>query len=166
MATNVGNEVNSTRDAVLWLWTAHNKVNRRLSGDVAEDPEHPKIQFPPVSACPTCQSKDETSGEIVWDQDLVLKYLHQFYGRENIIKPPQPYSADQNHSLNNSAMVNNFNVSINEQWNFQWFTNTDISLCLSLYLVSAFLLVIIFLLFRQRRRRRKSQPNRFQASYA
>lgn len=36
--------VTSKDDAVLWLWNSHNEVNKRLSGDVTEDPEHKKIQ--------------------------------------------------------------------------------------------------------------------------
>ncbi|KAG8201687.1 hypothetical protein JTE90_012752 [Oedothorax gibbosus] len=107
MAANVENEVNTTRDAVLWLWQAHNKVNLRLSGDDTEDPEHPKIQFPSAKACSECQSKDETSGDIVWNHDLVLKYLQRFYGSESIVKAPLPFPHEKSGSYKNSAMGSN-----------------------------------------------------------
>lgn len=40
--------VTNKDDAVLWLWSAHNEVNKRLAGDETEDPEFPKVQFPTV----------------------------------------------------------------------------------------------------------------------
>lgn len=44
-------------EAVLWLWAAHNQVNRRLAGDSTEDPEFPKIQFPNSDSCPLCHQQ-------------------------------------------------------------------------------------------------------------
>lgn len=36
--------VTSKDEAILWLWKAHNDVNKRLSGDLTEDPDHKKLQ--------------------------------------------------------------------------------------------------------------------------
>ena len=41
-------------DAVLWLWEAHNVVNKRLRGSVSSDPVHPKTMFPSYQVCPFC----------------------------------------------------------------------------------------------------------------
>ena len=43
-------------DAVLWLWEAHNRVNRRLAKDISSDPLYPKTLFPSPNHCPYCYS--------------------------------------------------------------------------------------------------------------
>lgn len=47
--------VTSKDDAVVWLWSSHNEVNKRLAGDATEDADHPKIQFPSADMCPECR---------------------------------------------------------------------------------------------------------------
>ncbi|GFY71028.1 sulfhydryl oxidase 1 [Trichonephila inaurata madagascariensis] len=116
MAENVENEVSTSREAVLWLWEAHNKVNHRLSGDVTEDPKYPKIQFPSSYACPKCQMKDSKNDEITWDKDLVLQFLHKFYDRKNILTLEEDRVQDSNPAkenllTNNSAMGIEFILS-------------------------------------------------------
>lgn len=71
--------VTSKDQAVLWLWNAHNEVNERLAGDVTEDDNHPKIQFPAEEHCRVCRKK---SGE--WDKTEVLEFLRRHYGNNNI----------------------------------------------------------------------------------
>ncbi len=46
----------SAEGAVLWLFRTHNRVNKRLSGDLTEDPQRPKIQFPAPAICEKCWS--------------------------------------------------------------------------------------------------------------
>ncbi|XP_053685142.1 sulfhydryl oxidase 1 [Sabethes cyaneus] len=85
--------VTSKDDAVLWLWSSHNEVNRRLSGDITEDPDHPKIQFPMVEACPECRKHKLTNhhnhqqytlgDEQEWNLIEVLRFLKRVYGVEN-----------------------------------------------------------------------------------
>ena len=41
-------------DAVLWLWEAHNLVNKRLTGSISSDPVYPKTMFPSYQVCPYC----------------------------------------------------------------------------------------------------------------
>lgn len=41
-------------DAVLWLWEAHNVVNKRLKDSVSSDPIYPKVMFPSYRVCPFC----------------------------------------------------------------------------------------------------------------
>lgn len=43
---NMTQQVSTRLGSVLWLWTVHNIVNRRLAGSLTEDPSFPKIQFP------------------------------------------------------------------------------------------------------------------------
>ncbi|XP_055627982.1 sulfhydryl oxidase 1-like [Toxorhynchites rutilus septentrionalis] len=85
--------VTSKDDAVLWLWASHNEVNRRLAGDATEDPEHPKIQFPPAEVCPLCRKTLLTNhhnhqqytldGGNEWDLLQVLAFLKNMYNFAN-----------------------------------------------------------------------------------
>ncbi|XP_039763623.1 sulfhydryl oxidase 2-like isoform X1 [Pararge aegeria] len=72
-------DVKDNNKAVLWLWISHNEVNLRLTGDVTEDPKHPKIQFPSVTECPECR-QDRGA----WNLPVVYDYLQRIYGANNI----------------------------------------------------------------------------------
>ena len=41
-------------DAILWLWEAHNVVNKRLIYTISSDPLYPKVIFPSYRVCPFC----------------------------------------------------------------------------------------------------------------
>lgn len=71
--------VTSKDQAVLWLWSAHNEVNERLAGDVTEDKNHPKIQFPAEDHCHVCRKKN---GE--WDKTEVLEFLRRHFGNDHV----------------------------------------------------------------------------------
>lgn len=86
---SVSSPFNRTRDFVLWLWTAHNKVNERLMKEEASlgtgDPKFPKSIWPAKQLCPSChlsqnQKRDENS-QIDWDHDEVFKFLVSYYGK-------------------------------------------------------------------------------------
>lgn len=74
MALETLPSVRTPEDTVLWLWRAHNRANKRLSGDASEDPHYPKQQFPPSSVCPKCRT---TSGE--FEEAEVLRFLTEYY---------------------------------------------------------------------------------------
>ncbi|KAJ8300554.1 hypothetical protein KUTeg_022073, partial [Tegillarca granosa] len=95
MASSLGDEVTNHRDAVLWLWRAHNKANKRLHGDKSEDPKHPKIQFPPKSMCPSCYFSDDDPSDIKWN-------AKQFYRKSGILDLPdkKDISAENNSNSN------------------------------------------------------------------
>lgn len=71
--------VTSKDQAALWLWSAHNEVNERLSGDITEDPNHPKIQFPAEDHCHVCYKK---TGE--FDKNEVVAFLRRHYGNDHV----------------------------------------------------------------------------------
>ena len=54
-------------DAVLWLWEAHNVVNKRLKDSISSDPIYPKIMFPSYKVCPFCYKlvKDTVSASVM-----------------------------------------------------------------------------------------------------
>uniref|UniRef100_H3C198 Sulfhydryl oxidase n=1 Tax=Tetraodon nigroviridis TaxID=99883 RepID=H3C198_TETNG len=84
MAEESLSELSTLSAAVLWLWSRHNRVNNRLAGDLSEDPNFPKIQWPPPEMCPTCHSLRE-NGEHRWNQDQVLAFLVSYYSANNIL---------------------------------------------------------------------------------
>lgn len=86
MCSSVSNPFKSARDFVLWLWEAHNKVNKRLMKEEASletgDPKFPKTIWPPKQLCSSCYlSKSSKNGQIEWDNDEVFKFLVSYYGR-------------------------------------------------------------------------------------
>lgn len=76
--------VKSNEEAVLWLWLAHNKVNKRLAGDDTEDPEFPKEQFPTTKLCPACHRDESGDDKTQWNRDEVINYLRRIYSPDNI----------------------------------------------------------------------------------
>ena len=76
--------------AALWLWTAHNKVNERLTSEEASVAarnskfhEFVKVQWPPRTGCATCQQMSRPLNgappEAHWQSDEVLHYLMESY---------------------------------------------------------------------------------------
>lgn len=68
--------ITTSDDAILYLWRLHNKVNKRLHDSEAEDPNHPKVQFPTVDMCPPCHKADNPEA---WNEPEVLKFLKRIY---------------------------------------------------------------------------------------
>ncbi|XP_016060499.1 PREDICTED: sulfhydryl oxidase 1 [Miniopterus natalensis] len=83
MAAASMHRVSSRDKAVLWLWSSHNKVNARLAGAPSEDPQFPKVQWPPRELCSPCHN--ELRGTPVWDLDNTLGFLKTHFSRSNII---------------------------------------------------------------------------------
>ena len=74
----------SRRDAAIWAWGAHNRVNGRVAGAEAEagdgDPKHPKQPWPSSAACPACRAPAPgPDGSPQWNGDAVYAYLVKYY---------------------------------------------------------------------------------------
>lgn len=83
MAAASMHRVGSLDSAVLWLWSSHNKVNTRLAGAPSEDPQFPKVQWPPRELCPTCHN--ELRGTPVWDLGNILSFFKSHFARSNVV---------------------------------------------------------------------------------
>ncbi|XP_017498213.3 sulfhydryl oxidase 1 [Manis javanica] len=83
MAAASMHRVASPNSAVLWLWSSHNKVNARLAGAPSEDPQFPKVQWPPRELCSTCHS--ELQGSPVWDLSNTLNFLKTHFSPSNVV---------------------------------------------------------------------------------
>lgn len=106
MAAASMHQVKSPSNAVLWLWTSHNRVNARLSGALSEDPQFPKVQWPPRELCSACHN--EVNGQVpLWDLGATLNFLKAHFSPANIvIDPPAPGPAAQRGTQNPEASPN------------------------------------------------------------
>lgn len=150
MTTSIKNNVSSLDDAVLWLWSAHNKVNQRLKGDVTEDPEHPKLIFPSKLNCETCRM----NGTDEWNNTEVLMYLKKKYSTISIKQTPNDYVHSQPQSMLSSKVIiedNNYNKVDEEEWKI------DISTCMISYILSCSVLMVLFYLLVVKKRCKKNK---------
>ena len=80
----------TARDAQLWAWKAHNRVNARLAereakgeGAGSGDPAFPKTQWPDAATCEACRAPITGAGvrgEVVrWDEEAVVAFLTVYF---------------------------------------------------------------------------------------
>ncbi|XP_046654495.1 sulfhydryl oxidase 1-like [Daphnia pulicaria] len=131
--------VKSPRQAVLWLWAAHNKVNRRIASDASEDSKAPKIQFPAPNNCPDCRPNGVEREEAVYD------YLIKLYHPDHISSVGLLIERNAAHS--GSSRVQSLPLGTLS------FTGYDISLCAAIYLVSSLILMLVLCRILVKRRR-------------
>ncbi|XP_030640958.1 sulfhydryl oxidase 1 [Chanos chanos] len=97
MAAESMHSVNTLSNAVLWLWSRHNRVNNRLAGALSEDPLFPKIQWPSPDQCPRCHGV-RGKGEHSWNDEEVLAFLRSYFSSEHIL---YDYLEDETQVLQN-----------------------------------------------------------------
>jgi len=150
-------EVNSYDDQVLLLWRAHNMANRRLSGDISEDPVFPKLVFPTKEFCSGCYN--ENKGSNLWDEynrPQVLEFLKSMYSEEKLssqgIVVAEPHANNQAFAPETLVEdregldVSNYRKEVNST-SLIFFNGADLSLCFLLWGISAVLLFLIYLKF-------------------
>lgn len=101
MAAASMHQVGSPSNAVLWLWTSHNKVNARLSGALSEDPQFPKVQWPPRELCSACHN--ELSGQPVWDLGATFNFLKAHFSPANVIMDSPTAGLAARHGAQNAS---------------------------------------------------------------
>lgn len=121
--------VEDLNSSIIWLWVAHNQVNKRLAGDSTEDPEHPKIQFPSRLNCPKCYDEDK------WNFQEVLQYLRHMYSSINV----RYLGADT------KVLHDGLGSTRSKRSSGTWevINRMDVSMCFILYVVCFGLLVLI-----------------------
>lgn len=134
--------VSSLDSSILWLWMAHNDVNKRLAGDTTEDPEYPKYQFPSKENCPQCRNSDNT-----WNLPEVLKYITNMYSNINL-----RYIGSDTKILH-VGLEGNQNTDASSGGGI--FKAIDMSMCFVLYVCSFLLLALLIRLFLKRGYRKK-----------
>ena len=155
MSMNLEASVKDDVSAILWLWSAHNSVNKRLANDITADPAHPKVQFPDQQLCQAC-SVVSSNSTLQWNHTAVLIYLFDFYGMGIIsIKDTKTRTSIQGQllSIHSSPMADN--RGHHSPAPSSPFSLTDISLCFLLYILMALMLLTFFIHLYYKRRRRK-----------
>lgn len=122
-------DVKENDKAILWLWISHNEVNLRLAGDITEDPDHPKIQYPSVTRCPECRL-----ARGAWNLPAVYQYLQNVYGSANI--------RDVRHVRSAATATSPF-------------SDLDIGMLSLLYILSFIILILVIKYFLTKRLYRK-----------
>lgn len=138
--------VSTAKSAAIWLWKAHNKVNKRLKNTLTEDPQHPKVQFPSEQQCAECR---DVSGR--FNHTHVLRFLQVFYlvpsSHGSVVEAPLPNLRQQHHLVlePSSPMTVSRRVAA--------IASDDVSLCVLLWLFGAITLLVAWQLIRLRRKR-------------
>lgn len=151
MATDLEVSVIDDVSAILWLWRAHNSVNKRLANDVSTDPVYPKVQFPDQNLCRACSVPSHNSTPH-WNHTAVLLYLFDFYGMGRInIHDTKSITNIQGKllSIHYSSSVGKVHLTSSP------FSLSDISLCVVLYIIMFIILLLFFVHLYYRKRRRK-----------
>ncbi|XP_065200753.1 sulfhydryl oxidase 2-like isoform X1 [Planococcus citri] len=148
MSKTIAGNVSTLNDSVLWLWKAHNNVNKRLSGDFSEDPAYPKVQFPASNMCPECRHSNDS-----WREDKVLSYLVSMYtNMYNVVTLSNGESSTELAKIISEKYVHQKEVP--DGWNFSF---SDVRTCIGLYVLFAcFLTIYTVRFFLKRNRRIKS----------
>lgn len=169
MAKTITGNVTTQNDSIMWLWAAHNRVNKRLAGDQSEDPKHPKIQFPSEEACPKCHLGDGN-----WDKNEVLIFLKNMFSNvvylqmsdlnpkptTTVVPSPSTGGAHVNRNLRHEFYGDDQGYkhqvlgesSKRSLWGFNLF---DISICVVLYVCSVAILILVCIKFVFKRSYRK-----------
>lgn len=154
--------VNSVKDAALYLWHVHNKVNVRLAGDISEDPVYPKQVFPARKFCARCYT--DMTGSDLWeeyDRVEVMAFLENMYSKNKISK--QGLFGSQSTALQEHALarvdetleeldMNNYSRVPQKRSFWMLFNLADISMCFVLWLSSALLIILFYLKFGLKKR--------------
>ena len=178
----IDRDVHSLDDSILWLWKTHNKVNIRLSGDITDDSSFPKTKFPDKEHCSGCYSNAAGSDLwSEFRLNKIIVFLKDLYGTSGIIfsklvitdkedKDLKHPAANGAHELVTvpAAVVpardrlvhdkefvdkDNFRRNSNEnQAGWSFFSTADVSICFSVYFVSAVILILVYVKFIAKRK--------------
>jgi len=89
-------------EAVVWLWEAHNKVNKRVAEQektFGGDPSFPKVQWPTKQLCPGCYKEGWLGGEGHGHTET-YQYLLRYYAPRFQFTSGMGQSVDVAHSAN------------------------------------------------------------------
>ncbi|XP_024134693.1 sulfhydryl oxidase 1 [Oryzias melastigma] len=107
--------VDSLPLAMLWLWSAHNRVNSRIAGALSEDPHFPKIQWPPPEMCHSCHSAS-SDGEHSWKTYRVVSFLSSYFSSSRILND---YLEDESQILEKQKQKHNQQLKLVSQTHVQ-----------------------------------------------
>ena len=166
------------KTSITYLWRLHNNVNKRLSGDITEDPTHKKSYFPTYQQCKECYLSQPESTPVVangtqltpveWNERKVVKFLRGFYGvnnmlfyytREQAIFSFAPLTEDRKKSL----LLNAGTIDSDRR---NYFSMTDVLLLISVYVASVGCILAVCYYFQRRNIQRCRGTNNKVTRYA
>lgn len=136
--------VTSKEDAVLWLWSAHNEVNKRLAGDSTEDPVFPKVPFPSEKSCAECYS---VHSRTEWNQTEVLSFLTRIHAQSNLNRLGVDDESVLPTLLDTARLKRQIGIS--------GFSDFDVRMGMLLYALCILIIVVAVKLFLKRGYRKK-----------
>jgi len=151
----------SDRDAVLFLWRAHNTANYFLHGDLTEDPRHPKVQFPDVTQCPACHVT-AVNGSAVWSEDSVFQFLLRMYSGSGLAHDSESVGMRLVESGNSDPRMEGgaeHGVDFALVPSMVNATRLDVSLCLAFYILCTGLMGLVYYRFCRPIRGRKTSSS-------
>lgn len=148
-------EVTNKNSSILWLWRAHNKANVRLQNDITDDRQFPKEVFPNREHCSDCYNN--RLGTDLWSEfnhDKVLNFLYELYSDFNyqgLKHARRRQYESMSHQLAVVSERDEHEVSDHKEYapisNSSFWSPLDISLCFSIYLLSAAILIFAYFKF-------------------
>ncbi|XP_025016638.1 sulfhydryl oxidase 2 [Tetranychus urticae] len=162
MSSNMESSLINPNGSILWLWRAHNIVNRRLAKDLTEDPVHPKTQYPPTSVCNTCW----TSDGLRFNETQTFNFLLTRYQSDNLIGLKSHLKPSKSDFINSNPAFESYDHDFQHVGNLWTWPNVilnrmDISLCLLLYVITSCMLLTFCFILSIRKRRRKEHKFRY-----
>ena len=164
------------KTSMMYLWRLHNNVNKRLSGDITEDPTHKKTYFPTYQQCQDCYSaKSETPviangtqlTAVSWNEKEVVKFLRSFYNVNNMVfytKDRAIFSYASLQQDRKKSLLLNSAVIDTERKNY--FSVTDVLLLIVVYVVSVGCILAVCYYFQRRNIQRCRGTNNKVTRYA
>ena len=165
------------KTSMMYLWRLHNNVNKRLSGDITEDPTHKKTYFPTYQQCQDCYSaKPETPmiangtqlTAVSWNEKEVVKFLRSFYDVNNMVffftKDRAIFSYASLKQDRKKSLLLNSAVIDTERKNY--FSVTDVLLLIVVYVVSVGCILAVCYYFQRRNIQRCRGTNNKVTRYA
>ncbi len=150
--------VQSRRELIMWLWSIHNLVNKRLGREEREngmgDPEFPKVQWPPVRLCPQCHSTSHSEDQVDWNEYEVLEFLDRFYA--SVDEEERPMSVSRKELIDGEREFTSVDVFSKEDATaMELHARTGVDITWYVLIVMIILVVVLV----KRSRRRKLVPN-------
>ena len=144
-------EVKDKNTSILFLWRIHNRVNVRLKGDITDDLKFPKEVWPNKQHCTDCYNNRLTTD--LWSEfnhHKVLNFLNDIYSNLNyqgLLYSRRHQNLAETHEL---ALVADEGEPRHKEYlpsSSTFWSPIDVSLCFSIYILSAAILIFVYLKF-------------------
>ncbi|XP_002155792.1 sulfhydryl oxidase 1 isoform X1 [Hydra vulgaris] len=173
MSKDLQKEVKTQEEAIVWLWSRHNRVNARLERDISSDPFHRKVQFPPKSLCASCHNPISTKDTLIfsptvvennakWSRKFVLEFLKDHYNLNKIqIKDNKKIidgETQDSDAVRNRFTYKFYSRTASPPFSLLGMSRVDLSMCVVLYgsIIGAVFGLYVYFIRRKKQKTYKS----------